>query len=325
MRYIPESDTLFLSPSELSALRARQKIVPNVLSYISVFDDDGDDASNLQAFDSIPQDKQQAFLEAVKNFSAPECSILWHETVADQGITRHAAVWVSAKPGLWVLVSWNGEQIWLRQRTSTELALGLSGFLAVGPRLAVDDFRLVLSNDAALATLACLDYSLLAQIISMVNHSDPVLSFSFSEIQARIEDATNEDFRWPLLFVEKLIPMDLQAVMESQRLQTALDELVAVGILAAVEADQADEALYMFSENSQALRQGFLHETSKVGLCVSALSDSGDVAHEVFLFLRDPFGLWMFDLGGQEAAILSLDDEEWNEIIRNILDGRHGN
>jgi hypothetical protein len=324
MKYLPETDTLQLSPAELNSLRARLKVVPNVLSPFSLFELGGK-TEDIREFDKLPAEKQTAFLQAIKTFSAPECSILWHETVSDQSITRSAATWTSYEPEMWTFISWNSDGIWLRRLTAAGLNLGLSRFLGVYPGLDANGFRLSLSNDAALTALAALDYCLQAQLLAMLQHANPAGSFTPGELQSRFEEAPLEDFRWPLLFLEKVIPVDLSPLAGQERLLNSLNELTKLGLLACVEDenDQPMNNLYMFSEAGEALRQGFLHETSKAGLRISALSDSGEVAHEVFLFLRDPFSLWMFDLGGQEAAISDLSEAEWQPLIENILDGKH--
>jgi hypothetical protein len=324
MKYLPETETLQLSPAELNSLRARLKVVPNVLSPFSQFELDGK-TEDIREFEELPAEKQTAFLQAIRTFSAPECSILWHETVSDQSITRSAATWTSNEPEMWTFISWNSNGIWLRRLTASGLNLGVSRFLGVYPGLETGGFCLNLSNDAALTTLVALDYCLQAQLLAMLQHANPAGSFTPGELQARFEEAPLEDFRWPLLFLEKLIPVDLSPLAKQERLLNSLGELTKVGLLTCVEDEDSQPMnnLYMFSEAGEALRQGFLHETSKVGLRVSALSESGEVAHEIFLFLRDPFSLWMFDLTGREAAISDLSEAEWQPLIQKILDGKH--
>lgn len=321
MKYLPENDTLLLSPAELNALRARVKVIPNLLSPISQFMQKTESAVDLREFDTLPELQQMEFMDAIKAFCLPEYTILWHETVADQSITRSAAACNSYSPDKWTIISWNPEGVWLRRRTTSELSLGLTRFLAVYPGLKTNNFRLGLSSEAALTAVAALDHCLLAELLAKLEHTNAAASFTLGELQPRFQEADQEDFRWPLLFLQKLVPADLQELAEPERLSSALQELTQAGLLICVEDEdnQPLNHLYLFSEEGEALRQGFLHETSKAGLRVSAISASGEVTHEVFFFLRDPLSLWMFDLTGGGAAIVDLDQIEFQQLIRKIL------
>jgi hypothetical protein len=321
MKYISESDTLLLSPAEMDALRARLKVIPNLLSPILDLHPDGGKKADLDEFGRLTDAQQQEILNAVKTLYLPECSILWHETIVDQSITRSAAVWDSASPKTWAVISWNGDGIWLRRRSASELALGLEHFLAIYPGLRSNGLHLLLSTAAALTTMAALDHSILVEMLAKLQHASPTAVFGVNEIQSRFEQASVEDFRWPLLFLQKLTPVDILELVERERLLACLNELVEAGLLVRVENKeyQAEDVLFAFSEAGGLLRQGFLHETSKVAWRVSALSSDGNVSHEVFFFLRDPLGLWMFDLTGGEAAITDLDQIEFRQIAEKIL------
>ena len=322
MDFQADTKTLKLSVAEINALRLRLKLTPNDLSMIPrLVSEDGDAIVDMQAFSNLATDQQSIFLDLIRTLCNPESSILWNETVSDLTFSRNAAAWVSAIPDRWAVITIAGDDIWLRSRSTSEICQSFIQFLAVHPGLARHNFHLAGSTSAAITSLAALDQSMLLNLHSKLTHTKPASTFSAKELLKRIEESDKEDFRWPLLFLEELIPVNLKTLLQPSQLNTSLAELTQAGLLVSIPDDdkKPNNDLFMFTQAGEILEQGFLHETAKVGIRVSSLSENGEIIHEVLLLLRDPFSLWLMDLTGSEGAILDLGEMECKQIIGKIF------
>lgn len=322
MEFLADTNTLKLSVAEINALRLRLQLSPNDLSIIpQLVSEDGDAIVDMQAFSNLATDQQSIFLDLIRTLCNPESSILWNETVSDLTFSRNAAAWVSSLPDRWAVITIVGDDIWLRARSASELCQSFYQFLAVHPGLMRHNFHLAGSTSVAITALAALDQAMLLNLLSKLTHTKPASAFSLKELMKRIEESDKEDFRWPLLFLEKLIPVDLRALLQPAQLNISLGELIEAGLLVSIPDDEkkANNDLFMFSQAGEILEQGFLHETAKLGIKVSSLSESGETIHEVLLLLRDPFSLWLMDLTGSEGAILDIGEMEFKQIIGKLF------
>jgi hypothetical protein len=137
----------------------------------------------------------------------------------------------------------------------------------------------------------------------------------------RIGDGASEDFRWPLLFFEKILPNGSLASITEEEVVEGFNVLDEAGLILSL-ADEDPTAypdLYSFSASGELIANGLMHAASKVALRITRQLGEGEVGHEAFLFIRDPNYLWLFDVAGQEGVVASLDRQAWGELISQIL------
>ena len=127
--------------------------------------------------------------------------------------------------------------------------------------------------------------------------------------------------RWPLLFLEKVLPADIAASITPDEISKAFDELSGAGIAIKIdkEADESGPQLYALTEEAGIINKGLLHNVSKVAITISGEGENNTIGQETLFFVRDHQFLWLFDIAGKSGAIASLDVESFNELIDRIF------
>ena len=198
------------------------------------------------------------------------------------------------------------------------MRLFVSRLLAANDTLVEEGISLLLSSGAILVFLAIAEHLRMVRYHAIQTHTAPSNVFNQAEVEARLAEAAIEDFRWPLLFLDKVMPAPIAGALTLQDIRAAIDELMLVGLV-----DQVDESgeLQIFELAGPGVRicDALLHEVGKVALGISAFRDDGEVGHEVMLLVRSGFDLFLFDLAGQQGAIASLGAHGLDELMKQAF------
>jgi hypothetical protein len=322
MRFDSEFDTLILSPMEFETLGNHLAGKRNELSLL-VADGSGrgDQGKVLKEFESLKGVDRGLLTSAFLTLGEPLSVAALHYSVADHSLTRSYLAWPMGEDEPLAVLTRRSDDFALTTRSKSEIQNLLANLLAVEQGLISANLAVDLSAITTLVALGFMDAFRFAHLQSMLSHTAPPQSYSVEEVMERIRVADKEDFRWPLLFYEKILPNGtLQSIQEKEVLQ-AFEVLEEAGVLLSLvdEVESSNLAFYTLSDAGALIADGLLHEASKVAMCVSRMVGESEIGHEALLFVRDSNYLWLFDVSGREGTIASLDAEIWSELVQQLL------
>ena len=239
---------------------------------------------------------------------APAKIAHWQHTIADETVTRAVLAWSPSAPNMIVGLAGTSEPRRVTFWTQASVTASIRKILAAEGELRNDEIGCKVSTPAVIVLLAVTEQMRAERLHSMLTHTAPLENFSRAEIVERLRDAANEDFRWPLLFVEKLIPGRMVPSLSEQEVSAALDELLKANLIE--KASDGEVVRYELSYAGKVIADGLLHDVSKVALAVTDLQDEGKFGHDVLLLVRSPFHLFMFAMAGQAGIVAAIDQDE---------------
>jgi hypothetical protein len=318
----PEFDALILTPVELEVLGKRFAGEQNILAIsVEAGSKEGDAKQIWADFNQLENAVQKRFTSTLQTLGDPLCTAELHYTIAEHTITRSHLAWPKVEGESLSVLTNRAEDFALTSRSAQEIEALMGQILAVDEGLATANLAVDLTAVTTLVAIGLMDAFRFSQLQSWLTHKLPDQGYSALEVMERIRDASSEDFRWPLLFYEKILPTGSVASITEAEIIEGFKILDEAGlILSLTEEDStAPPDLYSFSNAGELIADGLMHAASKVALRVSRLIGEGEVGHEAFLFIRDPNYLWLFDVAGQEGVVASLDRQCWGELSSQIL------
>jgi hypothetical protein len=246
---------------------------PNALSLIPK-STGGERAENAAAgFHALAPQTQARLAVALGLLRAPGKMAHWHHTIADESVTRAALAWSPSVPNLMVALAGTTDPRRITFWTRTSVAACIMKTLAADSTLDDCGIGCRVSTPAVAVFLAAIDYARAVRLHSMLTHSAPLSSFSKAEIIDRLRDAASEDFRWPLAFMEKLIPGQMVTSLPDSEVAAALSELVQAGLVESA----AERPMFRFelTQTGKVIADGLLHDVSKVALGVTDQQPGG--------------------------------------------------
>ena len=307
---------LLLSDTELTAALNGTGRAPNALGLMP------GPAEGLGAMggpgNALDQSLSPEFTRAMIALVAPAKSAVLHYTIADESISRSFLAWPSGAGDDLVALVRTGANRRVSVRTLTAMRLFIARLLAANETLVESGVSLSLSTGAILVFLAIAEHVRLMRYHAMQVHTEPTTIFNQDEVQARLTSAGVEDFRWPLLFLDKVMPAPIAHALTPQDVGAAIDELILAGLI-----DQVDDSgeLHIFELAGPGLRlcDALQHDVAKLALRVSAIRDDGEIGHEVMLLVRSGFDLFLFDLAGEQGTLASLGPGTLDALVSHAL------
>jgi hypothetical protein len=268
--------------------------------------------------DSLDQSLSPGFTRAMTALVAPDKIAVLHYTIADESISRSMLAWPSGAGDDLVALVRTGTNRRVSFRTLTAMRLFIARLLAANETLLESGVSLFLSTGAILVFLAIAEHVRMMRYHAIQAHTEPTTIFNQDEVQGSLTSAGVEDFRWPLLFLDKVMPVPIAHALTPQDVGAAIDELILAGLV-----DQVDETgeLHIYELAGPGLRisDALQHDVAKLALRVSAFRDDGEIGHEVMLLVRSGFDLFLFDLAGEQGAIASLVPATLDVLISHAL------
>lgn len=258
------------------------------------------------------------FTRAMTTLVAPAKVALLHYTIADEAISRSLLAWPSGAGEIVTLVR-TGANRRIGSRPPSSMRLFIARLLAANETLVEGGISLFLSTGAILVFLAIAEHLRLVRYHAIQTHVEPTNIFKQEEVQARLAAAGVEDFRWPLLFLDKVMPAPIADALTAQDIDAALDELILGGLI-----DQVDETgelpIYELAGPGIRICDALQHDVAKLALRISAFRDDGEIGHEVMLLVRSGFDLFLFDLAGEQGSLASLGPDTLDGLIKYALE-----
>lgn len=305
-----------LSEDELSAVLNTAEGTPNALGLAAGPVEGSKGAGEILA--SLDPSLRTALERAIAALISPVKVARFHYTVADESISRSFLAWSAGTDDELIALVKTGENRRISARSQSSMRLLISRLLAANDTLVEEGISLLLSSGAILVFLAIAEHLRMVRYHAIQTHAAPSNFFNQAEVEARLAEAAIEDFRWPLLFLDKVMPAPIAGALTPQDVRVAIDELMLAGLV-----DQVDESgeLQVFELAGPGVRicDALLHEVGKVALGMSAFRDDGEIGHEVMLLVRSGFDLFLFDFAGQQGAIASLGANGLDELLKHAM------
>lgn len=303
-----EEDDFLIALDDLAALADSLGAQANALCLIPPGPGEPRRAEAAAAFHALSPDQQLRLAVAIGILRAPSKMAHWHHTIADETVSRAVLAWSTSVEETIVGLAGTVDPRRITFWTHASLKASISKLLAVGDGLSNDEIGCKLSTHAVVVFLGALDQMKATRLHGMLTHCAPEATFSREEIMERLREAGSEDFRWPLLFVEKLVPGQLVTSLTDQEVATALGELLRAGWIEA--ASEGRSARYELSTGGKVIADSVLHEVSKVALGVTEPQADGQLGRDIVLLVRSTYYLFLFAMAGQAGAIAALDQDE---------------
>ncbi|MDO8567899.1 MAG: zinc-ribbon domain-containing protein [Dehalococcoidales bacterium] len=320
MKLDTKFDALMLTMGELSVLARQPGSAENVLSLVPKIEADGKE-SILAAFGRLDKDKRDDYSKAIAMLAAPSQVARLHYSVADETVTRIYLAWRPENKDSVAALALTDGKLAVSLQPADRIERMLSGALALTVGLQSANLTKSLSANATIVLIAVMDYFRYGRYRSLLTHTDPPGSFSQSEVMERIEDASSEDFRWPLLMLDKVFPVPIAGRFQAEDVTAALEELCRLDLLTKNEAEggKPELTLYSLTPAANTVCDSLLHDVSKAALGISSAGADGIVGHEAMLLVRSSNYLWLLGIGGTEGVVASIDGKQFSEMLKQAL------
>lgn len=311
-----EGEDFLIAMDDLAALAEGLGARANALSVIPAGDAGGRATQVVAALRELPAADQMRLAVAVGVLRAPAKMAHWHQSVADESVTRAALAWSGSAPEAVVALAGIVDPRRISFWTPASLRASIGKTLAAVPGLSDDGIGCKVSTAAVVVFLAILDQLRASRLHGMLTHAAPAASFCQAELQERLRDAISEDFRWPLLFVEKLIPGRMVPSLTQQEVGAALGELVRAGLVESASGGAVPR--FELTAEGRVIADGVLHEVSKVALGVTD-QQGARLGRDILLLVRGTFHLFLFAMAGQDGAIAAVTQDEMAAALHLAL------
>jgi len=311
-----EDGDLVLSKAELDRELTALGVEPSLLG----FRPSGSKAEAPPAEEADPalrDDLRTALLALVR----PRQVARMTHTFAEESVSRAFLAWPGLDGGPHdsvVVLNMAGEDRRVSLRTEEEVRRIAAGVVAADESLRAANLGLALSTSALVTLLAIADHARMQRHVSAISHVTPSLAFGIPDLEARVADSGNEDFRFPLLFAASLLPFEVAGNVTTEDLELGVEELLTAGLLAPM--DETGEArVFEPARAGEDLLLGLVHEAAKLGIAFAVERTDGEAGHEVLLFVRAPTALYLFDFDGKGGALASVSTGGFDELLRTAF------
>jgi DNA-binding transcriptional ArsR family regulator len=302
-----ENEDLIISMDDLAAVADAAGARSNTLSLIPA-GAAGPDSPAAAEYHGLVTGTKNRLAIALGILRAPAKIAHWHHTIADETVTRAVLAWSPSAPNVIVGLAGTSEPRRVTFWTQASVEAAIRKILAAEGELRNDEIGCKVSTPAVVVFLAAVEQMRAERLHSMLTHTVPLDHFSQAEIMERLRDSASEDFRWPLLFVEKLIPAHMAPSLSEQEVRNALEELLQANLIE--KASDGQVVRYELSYAGKVITDGLLHDVSKVALGVTDDQGHGRYGRDILLLVRSTFHLFMFAMAGPSGIIASVDQDE---------------
>ncbi|MBN1249767.1 MAG: zinc ribbon domain-containing protein [Anaerolineae bacterium] len=329
-----DGDDVLLTADELTALAATLGRQRGPLCLLPATDRPTvASPGSIPSLDSLPAPTQAAMRETVVTLASPAKVLDVHASLADETLTRQTLAWPATAGDDLAMINGSasdGQALSWRigPRSPFAVRAWIRDILAADAGLPTEALNVPLPTQAVVTLLAIIDHQRYARRYAELVYEPPVVSFTPREILARLEDARVQDFRWPLLFFEKLVPPGALASYTAASIAVGLEALREAELLEPLTDDPVVQAgidgLYKLLPAGDVLADTVLHEVSKVGLAVSEClprlsgpQGGAGIGQDIVLLVRGADRLALFFVSGTSGTVALVDPD----ALTTLLDG----
>jgi hypothetical protein len=317
-RIVVDGEDYLLAEGDLSVLADLIGARSNPLALLPSGDPAADSKAGLGAeFAQMEEAHRQRLAIAIGVLRAPRKVAFLNHTIADETVSRGMLAWSASVPDSIVAMARSGFVRRVSYWTASSLRASITRILAAEGKLSDDGVGCKLPSTAVLTFLAILDQLRAVRLYSMLNHTEPSTIFSPGEILERLAGAAQEDFRWPLNFTDKVLP-GLAAALTPDDVSTAFQNLIEAHLIEPV-AETERSKRYDLTDTGKVICDGVVHDVTKVALSLCDHQPNGQYGHDLALWIRGAFHLFLFAMAGQEGAICAVNNADLEDLLNRAL------
>ncbi len=308
---------LLASGAELVASAAVMGVAVGDLARIPrVASKESDQHAVESFFEEVSEDFGEYYKAALKTLANPSRIGVMHYSLGEESISRAILAWGPATGNhIVMMISDGGWRI--RVESVESLAKTVSSVLLDQVPLQTVDIRCTVAQESALVLLAALHLLRESRLMALLSHRQAPTAFTMEGVEEVLDDSAKEDFRWPFYFLDKVLPFSTNGVVWSDTIPESLKELAGKELVE--EVSESEGSTWQLTESGYRLALANHHHLTKVGLRITELGIDGGKGHEGMLFVRSLQDLFVYDLGGSEAAIASLSRDDMTVLVTDFL------
>jgi hypothetical protein len=311
---IPAADLVRLKTADLVAAVARSRSgAPGPLAPSFGAEPSADAAERLDALTGRAASILNGAAIALAN---PPRSALAQFSVADEAVNRLIMAWDATLEQV-AVVARQGWDAAVSMPSTEEVFALFAGAIGLNGPLEPLDVRVELAPAQAIAWVALADTLRRARLYSMLMHGAPSDTCTAADVSETLAAADTEDYRWALNMLDKVMPGRASA-LGAAAVATALEGLVAAGVLNSTPADQDDVALYGLADVGTAAFDAWSHEVSRLAVTVHGLAKGGGTTAETVLMIRDARRIWLVAIGSERATLACLGVGAAERVLRTV-------
>ncbi|MEI7768090.1 MAG: zinc-ribbon domain-containing protein, partial [Phycisphaerae bacterium] len=259
-----------------------------------------------------------ALEEAVRMLAAPTKVVRLHYSTADLSVAR-ATLGLSTRHSedAAVLMGLGSQKRVLTQPLGVLQRIVLHTLVATS---ASDqgEYTLALPTKAAVVFLAICEAYQAMHLHSMLQHVTPWEQYLPADMLIYLEQADREDFRWPLMFFSKVMPVNTAVKLTLDDIKAALPILMAKGLIEALP-DVEDLGAFKLTENGWFIAENLRQQVGKAALGITALNADGNPGCAQMLFVRGAKYLIMCVINGDQAILGTVTPTRVIELVAQAL------
>lgn len=268
----------------------------------------------------VHEDFGNLLVGSLETLAAPDRVGVLHYALGDESISRAILAWnAAALPGEVVLLVKAPDGWEIQRRTIESLGNTFSEILLAEefpPRGSL--LSRPISSRALPAFLVLCDLLREGRLFALLSHQVSSGKFTDAGLREALEAAHAEDFRWPSLFFDKLLPSPMSDLGLVENTGEILREWQNLEL---VQEVPGDAATYELTAAGSRIARALWHHHTLLGLRVTVEREDGSRGHEVFFLVRALHDLFLFDVAGGESVISSLSSGDLEALIP-LLAGR---
>lgn len=308
---------LVATSAELVAAPAVLDLSVGLLSRIPRVDSTPDDEKAVKEFfDSARGEFQALFRAAIATLVDPGRIGTMHFALGEESLRRAILAWGPATGQEAVMMVSRSDGWSIRQTSPEELTDSLASVLLEDVALSPSRIGAALSQEGAFVFLAVLHVLRHGRLRALLSYEPSPVGFNGKAVLEALENAGIEDYRWPLLFFDKVLPFSMNGLTWGKQLEASLRELADRGF---VEQVKKQKDVWMLTPLGYQFAVADSQHLTKAGLRITESTEKDLKAHETFLFMRSLQDILMYDLGGREAVITSVTIENLRALLANVL------
>lgn len=311
MHFNEDSHSWLASYGELQSLTGLLGITTNPLGIITGQSTSSDPAAK-EDWHKLEPFQQEALRTILTTLAGPRQIIHLAWTVGDffhqrATLSRQSgekeAVWLSQQ---------EGQDLYQLQMAATDEIILLLNDILKSSSLNDDNNNHTLSSTAVITLLGITELMRQRYHQSMLYHQAANQVLNAEQVQSILKAAVRVDYRWPLCFWEKNLPLDINNLLG--KIPAGLQELKNAGWLLS-----SSPGIFEFTDQAMYLTEEMLNEQTKVSLTIAAADGQEIAIQDSILLVRGPQSLWLYYVGGDQGGVGQVGSSGWSALSQALL------
>ena len=298
-----------LTEAELASAQRELRLVSTELGVKP-----GAQATPVVVLDTVDPHERDRFTWMMQTLASPAKRVIFHYALGDDSFARSVVAWGEPGNGDVATMAQTGTLLRFGTRTGEDLALLAGNALAGDAGLRETVLSLGMSSAGLLTWLAAVEHLQALKLSAMLGHHAPEHLFNRAEIEARLAGATDEDFRWPLMFLDKVLPGELPSSLIGTDLDRGFFELEELGLV-----EDAGGGIWETTPQGDWLTCEMLSSVSKVGCGIAAYGPDGTIGYRTMMFVRTPRHVLLHMIDGNESVVAALSADGLSRFLNDVF------